>query len=46
MDMRWSPTIIKALKDFNIIDIASGAGHSMAVDDNHKVYSWGASADF
>jgi len=43
---RWSPTLVPTLKDAKIVDVASGAGHSFAVDKQSTVYSWGASADF
>ena len=43
---RWSPTLIRTLKDTQIVEVASGAGHSVAIDQNNIVYSWGASADF
>ena len=43
---RWSPTIIPGIKDSQIIIVASGAGHSFAVDQSNTAYSWGASADF
>ena len=46
IDVRWSPTMINSFKDFNIISIAAGAGHSFAIDECNQVYSWGASADF
>ena len=42
----WSPTLIPALKDNCIVDVAAGAGHSFAVDKQGMAYSWGASADF
>jgi alpha-tubulin suppressor-like RCC1 family protein len=29
-----------------IVDIASGAGHCFANDNQGVIYSWGASADF
>lgn len=29
-----------------IVDVESGAGHSLAIDSYGIVYSWGASADF
>ena len=45
-DARWSPTLVSYLKDFKIVDISAGAGHSFSVDENNQVYSWGASADF
>ena len=43
---RWSPTLIHSIKDTNIVMVASGAGHSFAVDQGNMAYSWGASADF
>lgn len=44
---RWSPTQIMTLKDALISDIASGAGHNLAIDQStNTVFSWGASADF
>ena len=46
MDSRWAPTLVETFKDQNVIYVACGAGHSFAVDSNHQVYSWGASADF
>ena len=42
----WSPTLIQSLKDVNIVKVASGAGHSLAIDQSNTTYSWGASADF
>ena len=45
-DPRWSPTLIQSIKDSNIVVVASGAGHSFAIDQNNIAYSWGASADF
>jgi alpha-tubulin suppressor-like RCC1 family protein len=32
--------------DIRVVDIASGAGHCLALDEDGFVYSWGASADF
>ena len=43
---RWSPTLIRSLKDAHIVEVASGAGHSVAIDQGNMAYSWGASADF
>ena len=43
---RWSPTLIRNLKDTFIEEVASGAGHSLCVDNCHTLFSWGASADF
>ena len=40
------PTEITSIKDRTIVDIASGAGHCMALDSYGVLYSWGASADF
>lgn len=43
---RWSPTLIQSLKDIVVETVASGAGHSVAIDRSSTAYSWGASADF
>jgi len=35
------PLIIAAIEELNIIDIAAGASHCLALTDNGTVYSWG-----
>eukprot|EP00210_Caulerpa_lentillifera_P000384 g375.t1 len=35
------PTIVEALEDHNIVSVASGKDHSIGVDVNGCVYSWG-----
>ena len=43
---RWQPTLVRALQDICVTKVATGAGHSFAVDSSNTLYSWGASADF
>ena len=43
---RKVPTEILSLRDKIITEVASGAGHCLALDTYGVVYSWGASADF
>jgi alpha-tubulin suppressor-like RCC1 family protein len=37
------PKPLKSLKDFNIIKIAAGAEHSLAVAETGELFAWGAS---
>lgn len=34
-------TPVSIIKDKNIIEIAAGAAHSLALDENGRVYGWG-----
>ncbi len=43
---RSVPTEVVSLRDRHLIDIASGAGHCLVLDNYGVIYSWGASADF
>jgi alpha-tubulin suppressor-like RCC1 family protein len=38
------PTKVEILNDMNIVNIACGDSHSMAVDNEGRLYTWGAAA--
>ena len=45
-ELRWRPTLLQSLKEKRIVQLATGAGHSLCLDTENTLYSWGASADF
>ena len=40
------PTKIEALGEVNIISIACGDSHSMAIDSEGRLYAWGVKTTF
>jgi len=40
------PTKIESLADINIVSIACGDSHSMAIDSDGKLYAWGVNIIF
>ena len=46
-DFTYIPREIEAFKEnkINIIDIATGFGHSLALDSDKNIYSWGYNAE-
>lgn len=43
VDVIYTPTILEALSEKNIVQISAGETHCAALSANHEVYLWGSS---